>query len=155
MASSCWSSRSIWTTLSDIGFEFWVVLCGARSSFLWVPSDVGYFALLWFCSYCTAIVSGLTCLKPHCFPIKLQKGGQRYFILLPADYRDQWCEELGNCSISAVLDELFLMRCMYCWENFWLRIYKNGHGCTYFYFISSSGRSRNCSALSPGRASEN
>jgi len=28
---SCWSSRSIWTMLSDIGFDVWVVLCGARS----------------------------------------------------------------------------------------------------------------------------
>jgi len=27
----CWSSRSVWTLLSDIEFGFWVVLCGARS----------------------------------------------------------------------------------------------------------------------------
>ena len=26
----CHSSRSIWTALSDIGFGFWVVLCGAK-----------------------------------------------------------------------------------------------------------------------------
>jgi len=28
---TCQSSRSVWTPLSDIGFEFWVVLCEARS----------------------------------------------------------------------------------------------------------------------------
>ena len=27
-APSCQSSRSVWTMLSDIPFEFWVVLCG-------------------------------------------------------------------------------------------------------------------------------
>ena len=26
-----WSLRSTWTALSDIWFEFWMVLCGARS----------------------------------------------------------------------------------------------------------------------------
>ena len=30
-APSCPSSRSVWTVRSDTGFEFWVVLCGARS----------------------------------------------------------------------------------------------------------------------------
>ena len=33
MAPSCWSSRGVWAVLSDKGdkgFEFWVVLCGAR-----------------------------------------------------------------------------------------------------------------------------
>jgi len=30
-ALSIWNSRSIWTVLSDIGFECWVVLCRARS----------------------------------------------------------------------------------------------------------------------------
>ena len=27
-------SKSVWTTLSDVGFEFWVVLCGVRN---WTP----------------------------------------------------------------------------------------------------------------------
>ena len=30
-APSCQSSRSVWIILSDVGFEFWVVLCVARS----------------------------------------------------------------------------------------------------------------------------
>ena len=30
-ALSCWSSRSVWTALSDIGFGFGMVLYGARS----------------------------------------------------------------------------------------------------------------------------
>jgi len=34
MALSCRSSRRVSTTLSDIGFEFWVVLREARS---WTP----------------------------------------------------------------------------------------------------------------------
>ena len=33
-ALSSQSLRSIWTMHSDIGFEFWVVLCGARD---WTP----------------------------------------------------------------------------------------------------------------------
>jgi len=32
--SKCWSSSCVWTALSDIGFGFGVVLCGARS---WAP----------------------------------------------------------------------------------------------------------------------
>ena len=46
-----WSLRSTWTALSDIGFEFWMVLCGARSWtywFLWVLSNLGYSMILWF-----------------------------------------------------------------------------------------------------------
>ena len=35
MASSCQSSRSIQTLLSNIGFESWVVLCGAKSKNRW------------------------------------------------------------------------------------------------------------------------
>ena len=31
MAPSCPSSRNIWKMLSDVGFGFWVVLCGART----------------------------------------------------------------------------------------------------------------------------
>ena len=49
--SSFWSSRSIWTTLSDIWSEFWVVLCGARSWTqwsLWVLSNSGYSMTLLF-----------------------------------------------------------------------------------------------------------
>lgn len=45
----CWSSRCVWTALSDIEFECWVVLCGARSwtpSSLWVPSSSGYAMIL-------------------------------------------------------------------------------------------------------------
>jgi len=34
-APSCWSSRSVWRMPSDIGFEFWVVLCGAGSWTQW------------------------------------------------------------------------------------------------------------------------
>ena len=48
-APSRQSSRSIWTMLSDIGFEFWVALCGARSWTwwsLWVPSNSGYSMIL-------------------------------------------------------------------------------------------------------------
>ena len=35
VALSCQSSRSIWTTLSDMGFEFCMVLCGGRSWTQW------------------------------------------------------------------------------------------------------------------------
>lgn len=31
----CWSSRWVWTTLSDVGFEFWMVMCGASSCSWW------------------------------------------------------------------------------------------------------------------------
>ena len=31
MAWRCQSSRSVWAVLSDIAFDFWVVLCRARS----------------------------------------------------------------------------------------------------------------------------
>lgn len=48
-ALNCWSSRSGWTALSGIGFEFQVILCGAwhwtRWSF-WVPSNSGYSMIL-------------------------------------------------------------------------------------------------------------
>jgi len=40
MALSWQSSRSIWTALSDIGFEFWVVLCGASSCSMTCHGDV-------------------------------------------------------------------------------------------------------------------
>jgi len=48
-APSCWSPRSIWTSLSDRGSEFWLVFCGARSwtqQFLWVRSNLGYSVIL-------------------------------------------------------------------------------------------------------------
>jgi len=48
---SCQSSGSLWTTLSDTGFECWAALCGARGWTLWslcVPSNLGYSAILWF-----------------------------------------------------------------------------------------------------------
>lgn len=44
-APSCQSSRNIWTVLSDIGFESWVVLWGVGSWnqwSLWVPSNLRY-----------------------------------------------------------------------------------------------------------------
>ena len=31
MAPSLIERKGVWTMLSDIGFDFWVVLCGARS----------------------------------------------------------------------------------------------------------------------------
>jgi len=40
------------TPLSEVGFEFWLVLCEARSwtcGSLWVPSSSGYSMILWFC----------------------------------------------------------------------------------------------------------
>ena len=46
-ALGCWSSRSVWTMLSYVGFGFWVVLCGGRirrSSR--VPSISGYPVIL-------------------------------------------------------------------------------------------------------------
>lgn len=48
---ACQSSRGIWTMLSDICLDFWVVLCGAASSTQWsllVPSDLGYSVTLWY-----------------------------------------------------------------------------------------------------------
>lgn len=47
-----WSWRSIWTMLSTILSDFWVVVCGGRSwtrLSLWVPSSSGCFMVLWFC----------------------------------------------------------------------------------------------------------
>lgn len=44
MAPSCLSSGSIWRLLSEIGFEFWMVLCGARGCTQWsfcIPSNSG------------------------------------------------------------------------------------------------------------------
>ena len=48
IALSCQNSRSVWITLSDIGFEFWVVLCGAKiwtQWYLWVSLTQN---ILWF-----------------------------------------------------------------------------------------------------------
>jgi len=53
-ALSCWSSRSVWATLSDIGFGLWVVLCGAWSWTPWslrVYSNSRYSVILWFLHY--------------------------------------------------------------------------------------------------------
>lgn len=50
MAPSWQSSRSIWTTVSDIGLEFWMALCGARGWTwwpLWVPTNLWYSVILW------------------------------------------------------------------------------------------------------------
>ena len=49
-ALNYWSSSSSWATLSDIGFEFWVVLNGAGSWtrwLSWVASNTGYSMSLW------------------------------------------------------------------------------------------------------------
>lgn len=48
-APSCWSTRSIWSALSDVGSDFGVVLCGTRSwtqRSLWAPSSLGYSLIL-------------------------------------------------------------------------------------------------------------
>ena len=47
-ASGCWCSRSIFTPLSYIGFEFWVVLYGCQG-WTWWPLQVpyGYSMILW------------------------------------------------------------------------------------------------------------
>lgn len=48
-APSCQRSVSDQTTLSDVGFRFWVVLCGARGStwlFMGNSSNSGYFIIL-------------------------------------------------------------------------------------------------------------
>jgi len=50
-APSWWSSRGVWTLLSDMGFEFWVVLYGDGSwtqLYLWVLSNLAYSMTLWF-----------------------------------------------------------------------------------------------------------
>ena len=49
MASSCWSSRSTWAMLSDIRFEYWVVLCGVRrwtESSSWVQLGICYASMI-------------------------------------------------------------------------------------------------------------
>lgn len=46
----CWSSRSIWTTLTDVGSGFWVLLHGARSWIWWsswFASNSGYSVFWW------------------------------------------------------------------------------------------------------------
>ena len=53
----CWGSRRVWTTLSDIGFGFSVVLFGAGNWILWVSSNFGYSMMLWSSS---AIISRVT-----------------------------------------------------------------------------------------------
>lgn len=54
MVPSCKSSRSISVVLSDIGFEFWMVLCGSGS---WTPWSIWVLSnsnILWFQNiYCT------------------------------------------------------------------------------------------------------
>ena len=45
--------RTVWTVVSDIGNEFWVVLCPSGNWIqwpLWVPSNLGYSTILWFCA---------------------------------------------------------------------------------------------------------
>jgi len=49
-APGCWSLRNIWMMLSDIGFDFWVVLCEARSWIWWSSWFLWEYAVnLWFC----------------------------------------------------------------------------------------------------------
>lgn len=51
MAPSSSSSRSIWSVFSDIWFDFWVFLCGARSWTwwsLWIFFNSGYSVVLWY-----------------------------------------------------------------------------------------------------------
>lgn len=49
-APGCWSLRNVWMMLSDIGFDFWVVLCEARSWIWWSSWFLWEYAVnLWFC----------------------------------------------------------------------------------------------------------
>lgn len=48
-APSCQSLRSIWKLLSDIGSEFWVVLCG--TGLYGPPGSLPPQNILWFCSF--------------------------------------------------------------------------------------------------------
>jgi len=45
----CQSSRSVWAVFSDIKFEVWVVLWGARNWIRWSHRDVDLFILRIFC----------------------------------------------------------------------------------------------------------
>lgn len=52
-SQACWSLRSIWTILSDILFEFWLVLnfclaMGWAWWSLWTSFNSGYFMISWF-----------------------------------------------------------------------------------------------------------
>lgn len=56
---TCWSSRNIWTTLSDLNSDVLAVLCGARSWSwwsLWVSSHLGY----------SMILCSVQCLLGYC-----------------------------------------------------------------------------------------
>lgn len=53
-ASSCRSSRRVWTPLSEMGFGFWVGLCGGRGCIWW------FYDLL----FCYSRKVGLLLLKP-------------------------------------------------------------------------------------------
>lgn len=64
-APGCRSLRSVWTMFSDVGFEFWVVLRGARGwtrRSLWIPSHSGYCVLLdcrlWAGFLCPLLAAG-------------------------------------------------------------------------------------------------
>lgn len=50
-ALKCWSSRNIWTTLSDQRFSFFLVLCGARSWSWWSPWSLLDWNILWFSEF--------------------------------------------------------------------------------------------------------
>lgn len=43
----CQSSRRAWTTLSDIGLELWLALCGARSWTCWFSCNPSKFKLFY------------------------------------------------------------------------------------------------------------
>lgn len=42
LTSNCWRSRTVWTTLSNLGSDFWVIPCRAKSLYLWFPSNLRY-----------------------------------------------------------------------------------------------------------------
>lgn len=67
------SSRDVWTALSDTLSNCWVILCRARIWAwwpLWVPSNSGYFMILWLWSVTVQILlqrySGDVCEEQKC-----------------------------------------------------------------------------------------
>lgn len=77
-APSCQSSKSVWTPLSDIEFEVWVVLCRARSwaQILVDPFKLGIFygsVILW--KRITEEIHGKA--KPSCFGDQTGENGRR------------------------------------------------------------------------------
>lgn len=93
----------------------------------------------------------------------------KYAVSLSCDRRvakgfhSNYCQQttgingVDNLAIAVFLQHYvhFFLRTVCVTERIFDCVYKNGHGSSYFYFISSSGRSRNYSVPSPERASEN